>query len=69
MNKQIVTGNVENKRLLNVKEACEYTGLGQTTTRKLMQEIGAVRRFGKRLLYDKTIIDTYLDNMGASADD
>lgn len=69
MNKQIVTGNVENKRLLNVKEACEYTGLGQTTTRKLMQEIGAVRRFGKRLLYDKTIIDAYLDDMGGSADD
>ena len=34
-----------------------------------MQEIGAVRRFGRRILYDKIVIDTYLDDMGVSADD
>ena len=31
--------------------------------RKTMQEIGAVRRFGRRILYDKIVIDAYLDNM------
>lgn len=69
MNKQNVMGKIEDKRLLNIKEVCSYIGIGQTQARKTMQEIGAVRRFGRRILYDKIVIDTYLDDMGASADD
>ena len=67
MNKQNVMGKIEDKRLLNIKEVC--IGIGQTQARKTMQEIGAVRRFGRRILYDKIVIDTYLDDMGVSADD
>ena len=64
MHKQIVTGNIKDKRLLNIKEVCTYIGIGQTQARKTMQEIGAVRRFGRRILYDKIVIDAYLDSMG-----
>lgn len=64
MHKQIVTGNIKDKRLLNINEVCTYIGIGQTQARKIMQEIGAVRRFGRRILYDKIVIDTYLDSMG-----
>lgn len=64
MHKQIVTGNIKDKRLLNIKEVCTYIGIGQTQARKVMQKIGAVRRFGRRILYDKIVIDTYLDSMG-----
>lgn len=63
MNKQNVMGKIEDKRLLNIKEVCTYIGIGQTQARKTMQAIGAVRRFGRRILYDKIVIDTYLDNM------
>ena len=69
MNKQNVMGKIEDKRLLNIKEVCTYIGIGQTQARKTMQEIVAVRRFGIRILYDKIVIDTYLDDMGVSADD
>lgn len=69
MNKQNVLGKIEDKRLLNIKEVCTYIGIGQTQARKVMQEIGAVRRFGRRILYDKIVIDTYLDDMGESVDD
>lgn len=62
MNKQNVMGNIEDKRLLNIKEVCTYTGIGQTRARQYMDEIGATRRFGKRVLFDKKVIDSALDN-------
>ena len=64
MNKQNVMGKIEDKRLLNINEVCTYIGIGQTQARKVMQEIGAVRRFGRRILYDKIAIDTSLASMG-----
>ena len=63
MNKQIVKGEIAEKRLLNIEEVCIYTGLGQTSARVHMQEIGAVRRFGRRVLYDKQVIDKAINNM------
>lgn len=63
MNKQIVDGNVSEKRLLNIKGVCSYIGIGQTYARKYMEEIGAIRRFGRRVLYDKKVIDNAISNM------
>ena len=63
MNKQNVTGTVEEKRLLNIKEVCTYIGVGQTQARRYMDDIGAVRRFGRRLLFDKHVIDSAITNM------
>ena len=62
MNKQNVTGSIEEKRLLNIKEVCTYTGIGQTQARKYMEEIGAVKRFGRRVLFDKNVIDQAISN-------
>lgn len=61
MNKQIVSGSIEEKRLLNIKEVCEYMGQGQTRVRQYMDEIGATRKFGGRVLFDKKAIDAALD--------
>lgn len=61
MNKQKVTGNIAEKRLLNIKEVCSYIGVGQTQARKYMDEIGATKRFGRRALFDKTVIDKALN--------
>lgn len=63
MNKQKVTGKIEEKRLLNIKEVCSYIGVGQTQARRYMEEIGATRRFGRRVLFDKKIIDNAISNM------
>lgn len=63
MNKQNVKGNITEKRLLNIGEVCVYTGIGQTRARQYMDEIGATKRFGKRVLFDKTVIDAALNNM------
>ena len=63
MNKQNVLGNISDKRLLNIKEVCTYTGIGQTSVRKYMDKIGATRKFGKRVLFDKAVIDAALNEM------
>ena len=60
MNKQNGMGKIEEKRMLNIKEVCAYTGIGQTTARQYMDEIGATKRFGRRVLFDKTVIDAAL---------
>lgn len=61
MNKQKVTGNIAEKRLLNIKEVSSYIGVGQTQARQYMKEIGAIKRFGRRVLFDKTVIDAALN--------
>lgn len=61
---QDVMGELKDKRLLNVREICIYTGLGRTQARQFMDEIGATRKFGSRVLFDKTVIDAALDKMG-----
>lgn len=61
---QDVMGEIKNKRLLNAREICVYTGLGRTQARQFMDQIGATRKFGGRVLFDKTVIDAALDKMG-----
>lgn len=64
MTNSIVKENFSNKRLLDAVEICTYTGLGRCAARALMDEIGATRKFGRRVLFDKTVIDVALDKMG-----
>lgn len=49
------------KRLLSISECCDYVGLGKTSTRKLMKQIGAECKIGGRCLFDKFTIDQYID--------
>lgn len=53
--------NLEGKRLLSVKELAEYTGLGLTRATEYGKELGAVYRIGRRVLYDRKIIDLAID--------
>lgn len=53
------------KRLLNVSEAMEYTGLGKNRLYDFSKEIGCLKKYGKRTLFDKDIIDKAIDeNIG-----
>ena len=50
-------------RMLDVKQGCAYTGRGITSFKKWAEEIGAKRKFGKLLRYDRKVIDEVLDAM------
>lgn len=49
------------KRLLSVEEACGYIGLGKSAAKLYLDKIGAKRKIGRRVLYDKTVIDAALN--------
>lgn len=55
-------------RLLSISELTHYTGLGTSKAREWAKEIGAVRKIGRRVLYDKRIIDAALDGQEGEAD-
>lgn len=50
-------------RMLSRKEAVRYIGMGETRTREFCSRIGAIKHIGRRVLFDKKVIDNYLDNM------
>ncbi len=58
--------NVIGKRLLTEREATAYVGQGTTRAREWFKKIGARRNFGRRVLYDKVVIDRALDEMAAA---
>ena len=61
MRERKVAEGMEGKRMLGIDEAAKYLGLGKVVTRTWMDEIGATRKFGRRVLFDKQIIDRALD--------
>ena len=54
------------KRMLQEPEMKLYTGLGRNKAREFCESIGATVRIGRRVLYDKTVIDAALDAMNKS---
>ena len=64
MNKRIERLTFDNKRLLSTKEVAGYLGMGTVRAREYMDKIGATRKFGRRVLFDKTVIDKALSDMG-----
>lgn len=53
-----------NKKLLNVKELCEYTGWGDSKVRQLLRNPDSTFtiRMGNRLYADKELFDKFLAN-------
>ena len=52
---------VSEKRLLDANEVCMYLSLGRNRGVEFARSIGAERKIGRRSLYDKVVIDRYLD--------
>jgi len=52
---------ISEKRLLDVNEVCMYLSLGHNRGIEFAKSIGAERKIGRRCLYDKVVIDRYLD--------
>ncbi len=59
--------DVSEKRMLTASEAEGYTGLGRNTLRHWAESIGAVRKIGTRVLFDKYVIDKAMDDAAAAA--
>lgn len=53
--------SVAEKRLIDIKELMEYTGIGRNNARAFGKRVGALRTVGSRHLYDRQIIDAALD--------
>lgn len=50
------------KRLMNAEEGQSYCGLGRLKFREFADRIGATKKCGTRVLFDKAVIDRALDN-------
>ncbi len=50
------------KRLLDISEFCQYSGLGKTSAYKLAKKIGIEKRIGRKVLFDKKEFDVWCDN-------
>lgn len=59
-----ITGNSEfnGKRLLDVVELCNYLGIGRNRAKEFARSIGADRHYGRRVVYDRVIIDRAIDS-------
>lgn len=68
MHKQIEGMRLNEKRLLDVREGAMYTNMGMHSFRQWCESIGAVRRFGKSVRFDRHVIDNALDEMGAKTE-
>lgn len=65
MNKRKSTTSADvmyNNRLLSEEQARSYLNLGRNSVRKFCSKINAQVHVGRRVCYDKTAIDAYLDN-------
>lgn len=49
------------KRLLNRAELCTYIGMGHVRAEEWAREHGALKRIGRRVLYDRVAIDKAID--------
>lgn len=47
------------KRMLTEEEFRIYAGLGRSSVRQLGEKIGCIRHFGRRIMYDRVLIDEY----------
>lgn len=57
----------DGKRLLNEADGMRYVGLQRNKFRQWAREIGAVRHIGRRVLYDRTVIDQAVDELSNAA--
>jgi hypothetical protein len=56
-------GETNNVRMLTLKQAAQYAGIGVSTCRAWCDKIGATTKFSAKIVrFDKNVIDKALDN-------
>jgi len=53
---------ISQRRLVSAREGSDYTGIGTQHFRLLCREIGAEIRIGGRLLYDRPMVDAWIES-------
>ena len=61
MNKRVTYCPLSEKRLLSAQEGAEYTSMGVNSFKMWAAKIGAVKRYGRMVRYDRLIIDAGID--------
>lgn len=51
------------KRMLSALEMANYVGLGRNKAREFAESVGAMRKYGGRVLFDRKALDKALDDM------
>lgn len=56
--------NSFDKKLLNIKELCKYTGWGETKVREILKRPNSkfTVKMGNRLYADKKLFDNYIEH-------
>lgn len=57
---------IAEKRLLNIREFCFYTGLQRKLAGRLAKEIHIEKRIGRRVMYDRVLFDRWCDSNDAA---
>lgn len=60
---QVVSGGLNDKRLLDANEVCYYLSLGRNRGVEFAKSIGAEVKVGRRCLYDRVKLDQYLNEL------
>ncbi len=68
MRKRDLSDNLSAKRLLGISELTDYIGVGRCTAAEFGKKCGAVVRIGRRVLYDRTVIDQAIEKEHCDAD-
>ena len=66
--RKAIRSNVSDVRLLTAEQAQNYVGMGRTCCRQWCDEIGATRKFGGSVRFDKKVIDKVLDELADNAE-
>ena len=56
-------------RMFNCDQLRAYTGLGRNKAHELAEKIGAVKKVGSRVLYDRKVIDEYFDGSSTQTEE
>lgn len=61
--RQNITQVMEYGRLMGIGELMRYTSLGRNSAMDFGKSANAIVRIGKRVLYDRRKIDSYIDSL------
>lgn len=53
----------QGKRLMNLEEFMNYTSMRRVRGKAWAKEIGAIKHIGRRVFFDRVVIDRVLDEM------
>ena len=64
---RVCAADTMEKRLLTEAEAMCFVGLRRTKLRQWAKDVGAVRHIGRRVLYDRVVLDRAVDELSNAA--